>query len=92
MLVLKTCFYLTFIPHAIIFVFSIFNNIEEIGLVKKLLVDEKGHMVVKRLLFLRFLLTLIVFGPMFFIKDILFLTVVTGSVLCPIIGLIWPVS
>ena len=76
----------------IVYVFSIFNNIEEIGKVKKLLLNDKGNMIVKRLLFLRLLVCVFVLTPVFFIKDAFFFTLIMGCVPCPLIGVIWPVS
>ena len=91
-LALQVCFFASFIPHMIVYVFSIFNNLEEIGFVKKLLLNEGGNVIVKKLILLRFLVCIIVLCPLFFIKDAFFYIIILGCILCPIIGVIWPVS
>lgn len=76
----------------ILYLFSIFNNIQEIDLVKRLLLNHKGNMNVKRLIVLRLFVSVLVFGPLFLLEDVFYFTVIMGSMLSPVIGCVWPVS
>ena len=91
-LVLKILFFSSFIPHIIVYQFNIFNNVEDIGWVKKQLQDNRGHMSIKKLILLRLFVAFLATVPLLFIKDLFFIAVINGNIVCPLIGIICPVS
>ena len=89
---LQLIFYISFYFHAIIPIFAILNNIEEIPKVKKLISDVNGHINMIKLSVLRILVLLIFLLPIFFIDDVFYFTLIFGSTVDPFVGMFLPVS
>ena len=85
-------FYLSAIIDDIVFSFVIFNNLEQIGFVRKLVSDEEGNFSILKLGIVRSVVILIGMSPLLFLNDLFFLRILAGCLIATTIGLFWPVS
>ena len=92
MLILQSCFYASFLFNAVPFFFCIFNNVEEIAVIRKRLLDGEGNTSIPKLTVLRLFVSIIAILPIFVLDDIFIFASLTGSIMSPTIGMLMPVS
>lgn len=88
---LEWLFYLTLPTIVIICLISNSVEIENLKFVQKLVRNENGLVVISRLMILRLILCYFMLLPIFFIRNEIFLMILSGAVVVPFVGFFIPV-
>ena len=75
-----------------IFLFVVFNNIEEFEYIRRKVVDKHGNIDISRLNKLRVIEILVIMSPLLFLQDVFYLRIFVGIVMAITVGFLMPVS
>ena len=85
-------FYVSNFFFTLTYVFSVFNNLENIDWIRKKVLDERNHISIFKLGILRVVVILIILSPLFVLKDLFYLRIISGNVISTFVGFFLPVS